>query len=738
MKMRIACILLPPRVVPVAARLLATWLLHGAAHAASISDGDQRGRIQVNASKVINRVERTMFGVNLEDLTNQCYGGLYSQLLYGESFQEHVDVPWVQVPAHIRLATDVTIGPNGQVVVDQLNQAGRMIVPVEVPAVVMAQVVSAATGREQISKWWRKVRNGDADGAFTLEREGAFRGRHSQRIRFESGQGELGIDNMGLHRWGINLVAGKPYEGVLRIKAEKNQDVHVSLLSEDGTRRLAGKVLRVEGNPSDYQRLGFTLTPNGSDEKGRFAITLKEPGSIVVGYAFLQPGEWGRFKGLPLRKDLVQALIDQGVTVLRYNGSMVNGCPDGHLYKWKEMIGPRDLRKPYTGRFNRFATHGFAIFDALNLAEAAHFLPIIGIRTDETPEDVRDLVQYLNGPIDSTWGRRRADDGHPSPYNVRHIEIGNEEGMNHRYVERFKILADAIWSVDRSMIPVVANNAWHWVPLSSIDADGNPATGKYEPKIGENGFPEDGNLQNAVEIVKFAQERGNRIWWDTHYWANELRYTHDKRRAFETCYMLRDFMDRLVPGSDLLIAPLEENGGGYHLQGALSRAAMHNGFSRKGSYLTAFAVANAMQADGPVLHWPQGKTFFNASRVWHQPAYYVDQMQSRNWEPNVVETDCQSPGDALDTLAKVSDDGKTLVLYVVNLEPRAVLADLGIAGFTPDRRTWVEQMHGQLRDFNTAAEPRKIIPSRGKHRFEEMIYRFPAYSFTVLKFTAGQ
>lgn len=710
----------------------------GTTHAAPATGADQRGRIQVNANNVINRVERSMFGVNLEDLTNQCYGGLYSQLLYGESFQEHVDIPMVKVSPPLRLATDVTVHPDGRVVVDQLNTAGNKILPIEVPPEVMQQVVAAATGREQISKWWRKVRNGSAEGAFALEREGAFRGRHSQRIQFESGQGELGIDNMGFHRWGINLVEGKPYEGLLRIKAEKPVNVHVSLLSADGKSKLAEKALRLEGNPSEYQRVEFSLTPSGSDEKGRFAITLKEPGSVVLGYAFLQPGEWGRFKGLPLRKDLVQVLIDQGVTFLRYNGSMVNGCPDGHLYKWKEMIGPRDLRKPYTGRFNRFASHGFAIFDALNLAEAAGFTPVIGIRTDETPADVKDLVEYLNGPADSPWGRKRAEDGHPAPYNVKYIEIGNEEGMNKSYVQRFKILSDSIWSVDRSLVPVVANNAWHWVPKSSIDANGNPVTGKYTPKISENGVPEDGDLVNAVEIVKFAHERGNRIWWDTHYWASDLRYTDDKRMAVETCYMLRDFMDKLVPGSDLQIAPLEENGGGFNLKGALSRAYMHNGFSRKGSHLTAFAVANAMQADGPVLHWPQGKTFFNASKVWHQPAYYVDQMQSRNWESNVVEASCQSPANALDVLAKVSDDRKTLVLYVVNVEPVEVQADFAFQGFTPERQAWVEQLQGDLRDFNTAAQPQKIIPTRGEHRFDEMSHRFPGHSFTVLKFTAGK
>ena len=69
------------------------------------------------------------------------------------------------------------------------------------------------------------------------------------------------------------------------------------------------------------------------------------PGSVVLGYASLQPGDWGRFKGLPVRRDVAEALVAQGITVLRYGGSMVNH-PE---YRWKKMIGPRDSRQPYRG-----------------------------------------------------------------------------------------------------------------------------------------------------------------------------------------------------------------------------------------------------------------------------------------------------------------------------------------------------------------------------------------------------
>ena len=110
-------------------------------------------------------------------------------------------------------------------------------------------------------------------------------------------------------------------------------------------------------------------------------------------------------------------------------------------------------------------------------------------------------------------------------------------------------------------------------------------------------------------------------------------------------------------------------------------------------------------------------------------------MQPRNWEPNVVSSECQSPGNALDALAKVSDDGQTVVLYVVNVAPFEVHADLRFTGFRPRSQVWAEELRGNLEDYNTAAEPQKIVPKRGEHTLKEMSYRFPGYSFTVLKFT---
>ncbi len=225
----------------------------------------------------------------------------------------------------------------------------------------------------------------------------------------------------------------------------------MALESRDGALVYAEQRLEVAGN--QWQRLDFFLTPSASDSSARLALKLKKPGSVVLGHAFLQPGDWGRFKGLPVRKDVVNGLMDQGVTMLRYGGSMVNHSE----YRWKKMIGPRDRRPPHHGTWYEYSSNGWGIPDFLNLCDAAGFLAIPDFNINESPQDMVDFIEYANGPADSEWGRRRVADGHPQPYGLKHLELGNEEKVDDVYAGKFEALAQAIWTKDPQIILVVGD-----------------------------------------------------------------------------------------------------------------------------------------------------------------------------------------------------------------------------------------------------------------------------------------
>ena len=696
--------------------------------------------IRVDAGKVVHAIDERILGCNIEDLNYQCYGGVYSQLLHGESFEEHVGPGEVLgLTGKERLAMFVKVGQQGEIELRAfqgrgwspvlarqiLGIAGKGIAevtPDDLPADKRRALLDLATGQRQVSRQWRPVVSGSAKGAFEFVHRGTFNGRQSQGIRFVSGSGEVGIDNAGVNRWGINVVGSKPYEGLLRIKAEESCTVYISLRSGGGE-VLAERAIELAGKRNEYQRVEFTLRPGGGDAQGRFAITLKRPGSIVVGYAFVQAGEWGRFKGLPLKKELVQAVIDQGVKVMRYNGSMVNKCPDSHLYKWKEMIGPRDEREPYTGWFNPYASHGFGVFEFLDMCQGAGFLAVPGLRIDETAGDMGDFVEYATGDRGSKWGRRRVADGHPAPYRFTHLQIGNEEKLDDHYVERFIALGGAIWEKDAGITLVVSQNLSTRASDWAIGPDG---------EVGDL-------LRRAARIVKFGADNGGKIWWDCHYRGISL-YEPDNPNGRIACMRnLRRSIAKLVPGYDeFKLAPLEENGTDHNMQRALVHARNINAFMRMGD-LPAVAVANTFQADGQDLVWTQGRTFFNASKVWFQPPYYVDRMIYRNWTTNLVDVSFASPRNALDATARISDDGTTLIVQVVNIEPDAVKTKISIAGFaTVKPVARVIQIQGDLEDENTAAEPGRIAPVERdwKHNIAggTTAFTFAPYSFTILRF----
>jgi hypothetical protein len=194
-----------------------------------------------------------------------------------------------------------------------------------------------------VSGMWSAFETGSAQAQFSLVKNHPFIGNQNQWLAFNRGVGEVGIENEGLNREGMFFAGGRPYEGCLWARSDGPTTVCVSLESDHGSKVLAEQNLSVTTN--GWQRLNFKLTPAATNHHGRFSIKLKQPGSVAIGYAFLQPGAWGRFHDLPVRKDVADGLLAQGLTVLRYGGSMVNA----RGYRWKNMIGSRDRRPPYTG-----------------------------------------------------------------------------------------------------------------------------------------------------------------------------------------------------------------------------------------------------------------------------------------------------------------------------------------------------------------------------------------------------
>ena len=308
-----------------------------------------------------------------------------------------------------------------------------------------------AEAADEVSGKWGPVRRGDAAGAVSVENRASVCGAAGATAHVRPRRGPNRHREPGAQPLGHVLPGRQALRGTALGPGRRAGQLFVALEGKDGSTALAEKRLALKAG--DWQRLEFTLKPRKATNPGRLAITLRQPGSVVLGYASLQPAGWGRFKGLPVRRDVAQGLVNQGVTVLRYGGSMVN-CSE---YRWKKMIGPRDRRPPYHGTWYPYSSNGWGIPDFMSFCEAAGFEYVPALNMGETPQDMADFIKYARQPADGDWGRRRAADGHPAPYRLKYLELGNEETVDEHYWQKFRPMAEAIWAEDPGIVPVVGD-----------------------------------------------------------------------------------------------------------------------------------------------------------------------------------------------------------------------------------------------------------------------------------------
>jgi hypothetical protein len=773
----------------------------------------RKAMVEVHANKATRTVSRLLTGVCIEDVNHEIYGGIYSQMVFGESFQEPATMPerikgfrvlggtWRVRPGELhfsgelgdKIISDLPSFQDGEVGVEifvpdrKLTNAGLIVrvgdaeigadcfdgyeialnaerqsvllgrhqqnfhsiqnAPCDVQAGQWVPLVAkldgstieifvngksvlrhddghaalrsgtvglrqwqrearyrnlwAKTGGEtrklpfeaipheplKISGMWRPVRTGEAKGTYALETDRPFVGRQSQRLAFVEGKGRVGVENQGLNRSGMHFVGGKPYEGVVWARADAPADLFVALENQDGSQQLAEERLSIKAG--EWQRLGFTLVPNMTTSTGRLAITLREPASVVLGYVFLQPEDWGRFKGLPVRRDVAEGMIDQGIRVLRYGGSMINHAE----YRWKKMIGPRDQRASHRGTWYPHSSNGWGIVDFMDFCEAAEFEYIPAFNVDETPRDMADFIRYAKGPADAEWGKRRAANGHPKPYQLRYVELGNEERVDEEYYKKFKPLAEAIWAENPEIIIVVGDFSYGQAIRDPFNFRGNPS-----------GIT---TLATHQRILQLAKQHAREVWFDVHVNTDGPRFDSTLPGAFSFI----DALEKIARGAKFKVVIFELNAGNHRMRRALANALTIQAVERDGR-IPIVTSANGLQPDGQNDNaWNQGLLFLNPSQVWLQSPGYVTQMFSRNYLPKSVPCHVSGADDRLDVNAKRSEDGRTLIVQAVNPSDQAVPAEIHLVGFVPGKKAaQVTELSGPLTAKNTAARPRAVVP----------------------------
>lgn len=614
--------------------------------------------VAVDTGTITASIPSTTAGTGMEDVNHEIYGGLYSQMIFGEAFQEPPDY-------------------------------------------------------QGVSDMWTAATTGSATGTFAPTTSTPFQGDRSQTITFTGGQGSVGVANSGLHHEGMNVVAHKGYDGMVTLRGATGQHVRLALQDATGATTYASTTVTLTS--TGWRTYDFGLTPNAADTHARFAIQLTRPGSVDAGYAFLEPGSWGRYANLPVRKDVVDSLKAEGVKALRFGGSAINAAS----YRWKTMIGPRQDRPVTDGTWYPYESNGFGIFDFLNLGEAMGVEAIPTLNIDETPQDIADLMDYLFAPTTDQWGARRAADGHPKPYTISRIELGNEEAVDDTYWQKFQALAPVIWQQDPAMRIVVGDFAYHDVITDPYNFTGAPRIT---------------SLAAHQKILALAKSYNAEVDFDVHI---NTEVTSDVLQQIKALDSYLYWLGQLGQGARFKVVVFELNANIHSQQRALANAYAIDQLSRLGNSVDVVSSANAFQVDGQNDNgWDQGLIFFNQSAVWAQPPYYVEQMNASTYQPDAVATTV-SGGESYtaDVLAQTSADHRTLVLRVVNTLDTPRRYTVTFTGFHPTGGTAaVTTLTAEQSATNTFADPALVTPTTSTAAVgaDQLTYTVAPDSYTTL------
>jgi hypothetical protein len=237
------------------------------------------------------------------------------------------------------------------------------------------------------------------------------------------------------------------------------------------------------------------------------------------------------------------------------------------------------------------------------------------------------------------------------------------------------------------------------------------------------------------KILELARQHNREVWFDVHIGTETPR----DWQGLGGVPTLITALHKLCPEAKCKVVIFEFNSNSHNLGRALGNARAINELQRLGS-VTIACSANCLQ---PYRHndngWNQGLLFLSPSQVWSQPPGYVAQMLSKWRLPQCVEVQTKSPGDSLDVTAVRDKDGKAVQLQVVNLEGKAIAAELQLPGFTPAAlAAKVATLSGPLYEVNTPEEPERIAPKETQwpHNLTagKTTYTFPPYSLTILRF----
>ncbi len=574
-------------------------------------------------------------------------------------------------------------------------------------------------------------------GNVKLMNDGPFeRNPHYVRLG-NSGHGHkhTGLENEGF--FGIGVKKGAEYRFSVWARGQK-QRIRVELIKNstmEENQVFAARDLEIDSK--EWKKYEITLRSNLTEPKAHLRIFLTSGGTLDLEHISLFPVDtWmGRENGL--RKDLVQALYDIKPGVFRFpGGCIVEGTDLETRYNWKNTVGPIENRPlnenrwhyTFTHRFfpDYFQSYGLGFYEFFLLSEdiGAEPLPILNCGLacqfqNGNPEahvavcdlepyiqDAIDLIEFANGDTSTTWGKLRADMGHPEPFNLKFLGIGNEQ-WGKEYPERLKPFVEAL----RKAHP----------EIKIVGSSGPNSEGDQFEYL----WPEMKKLE--VDLV------------DEHFYRPEAWFLNSGMRY--------DSYDR--NGPKVFAGEYACHGRGKkwnHFNAALMEAAFMTNLERNAdivhmaTYAPLFAHVEGWQ-------WRPDMIWFDNLRSVRTCSYYVQQLYALNKGTNVVPLNMDGKPvagvegqDGLFASAVWDAESGCYIVKVINTSNKPQPVELSFAGLGKKESLangTITTFHSDNPDLdNTVDNPTAIIPVESKIAIEGNTLKTEvgAKSFAMYKF----
>ena len=532
----------------------------------------------------------------------------------------------------------------------------------------------------------------------------------------------FGLQNDGFDGFSVKAGAKYDFSAFFRNVKGGQKQVRVVLAEPQGwgkdPKLLAEATLEV-GDQS-WKKYACVLTPAEESQKAVLQILVLNQGVMDVDMVSLMPED--TYKGHGLRKDLAQALADLNPKFLRFpGGCVVHGGGDGfwNTYRWKTTVGPKEQRRALKNTWGYHQSMGLGYYEYFQLCEDIGMepLPILpcgvscqgtnggwGMKNqaqdvvpmsemDEWVQDALDLIEWANGDATTKWGKVRAEAGHPKPFGLKYLGIGNEERISPEFAERFKYMYEKVTKAHPEIIIV-----------GTAGPGSHPGNPDYE-----NGW-------------KLADELGMPIMDEHYYEPRDYflksrqydKYPRDRKtKVYLGEYAAKDkkLIDALAEGLYLL-----------HVERNADVVVMT-------SYAPLFARKNA-------TNWNPDLIYFDNERPYLTCSYYIQQMFGQS-SGNYYYGDCVKINDQTDLQEQsVILNTKTRQLFVklCNASADAKTASIDLSRFKGLKKVMKKTvLSGQPEDENNF-EKQPIAPKTETLKTKKkMDLDLAPYSFVMLQ-----